>query len=170
MNHCSLSSHQTTSQSVEQTEFQFALSKTIFVVHNTPNLYLDFEMFKRIAHESVYQLIFKYYSEQFLKCVQQHGTVNVHLNMHSFTLSSVDKCKAMFDMLSYINANVGIQFSKLVNKVYVYNTPHVFETVMPMIQKRMDADLKPKVQFLSKKESPSKLAENLHSITHSATY
>lgn len=157
---CSMAHHQP-SLSVEQTDFDYALKKTVYIVHGSSNLYLDFEMFKRIAHESVFPHIIKYYCEQFLKCIHQHGIVNVHLNMHSFTLSSVDKCKSMFDMLSYINMNVGIQFSKLVGKVYVYNTPHVFETVMPMIQKRMDADLKPKVQFVSKKDSASKMNEYL---------
>jgi hypothetical protein len=95
-----------------------------------------------------------------VEILNKHETVELHLNLKSFSVTAAEKYK---DLVLMFYEKYQLNYINHVNAVFVYNTPHVFEAIKTIFVKL--SPLSNTFEFepvlYSSAESPQKLSEVL---------
>lgn len=128
----------------------------------TNKVYVNYQILKHFACSTNYKEIVTH----FLHCIQdaltEHSELELHLNLKSFSVSSLKTHEHAIQL--FLNEFNGNQYVPYIKKMYVYNTPIVFEliqtvfdTLLPNIKKNE------KIEYIYyRDESSIKLKELLH--------
>lgn len=123
-------------------------------------LYVDYVNLRRIIDHVNVDDIVNYFIELVIEILNEYETFDIHINLKSFTISSLEKYKNLVCM--FYNKHK-MDYISHINAVYIYYTPHVFETIKSIFVKLGSFSSNHVVPVLySHKESHVKLTELLN--------
>jgi len=136
-----------------------ALQKTAFLVPNTNKIYMDYPVFKLFANPSNYAVIIQYLFSLYDLAIQRDGSYEIHVNLNSFTVSSIERYKELFQMFYDYSYSASTPYTSLIAQLYIYNTPSILEHAASMWKKIVAADVMKKMAILNRSESEARLEE-----------
>ena len=140
-------------------DISFLLSKTVFITSIRNTVFFDYTIFKTFANPTNYATLVDYTLGLFKKVIDEFGSFQVHVNLDSYTVSGCQRFKDVFTVFIENCLRSNTNFSALLDKLYIYNTPNVMDMIMKIMLPFIDPIVKPKIVLISKKESPSKMNE-----------
>jgi len=146
-------------------QFNFLLSNTVYILPTTSDnisnrIFIDFVNFKRFINRSHFNQVVDYFIGLIIEILKKYETIELHLNLKSFSVTAAEKYK---DLVLLFYERYQVNYINRINSVYVYNTPHVFETIknifvtLSPLSKTFDFE----PVLYSTNESPNKLTELL---------
>lgn len=114
------------------------LSNTVYILTSpttstTSNrIYIDFVNLRRIINNVDINNIVDHFIELIVEILKESETVEIHMNLKSFTISTMEKYKDL--VLMFYNKYKSDYITRI-NAVYIYYTPHVFEAIKTIFVK-----------------------------------
>jgi hypothetical protein len=145
---------------------QFGLNdlfiRTAFVIPNTNKVYINYPALKLFANPSNYESFATYTQSLFLTCMKQYGKFECHINMESLTVTAVERHKKLIEIFARDpSEHGGIEYTKYLTGLYIYNTPSVIESITKLISYLLEPELMEKIITYSKVDTTLKLGELL---------
>jgi hypothetical protein len=146
-------------------QFNFLLANTVYILPLTDNtisnrIFIDFVNFRKFVNSSNFNEVSDHFIGLIVEILKKHKTVELHLNLKSFSITATEKYK---DLVLMFYEKYQVNYVNCINAVYIYNTPHVFEAIKTIFIKLSPLsstfDFEP--VLYSTIESPRKLAELL---------
>jgi hypothetical protein len=146
----------------EKIDIREVLARTYFNIPNTHHVYFDYTVFKIYANPSNYALIVSYAVQMIDACVKKYGFYEMHINLHSFSISALERYRECIDL--YLNECIksNTEYYKVIACLHIYHTPSVFDTIANMLSKLIHPEIKQKVKKYGKTESES-IIQNIFS-------
>jgi hypothetical protein len=143
------------------TEFDINLlfSKAAYVIPNTNKTFIDYTVLKLFANPNNYLDFVMYTNAQFLKCIQQHGSYECHINLDSLTMTAVERHKKLVELFAMEpSERDGIEYTNYLKHTYIYNTPSLIDSITKFVANFLDPIVMARLTKFSKAETPAKLA------------
>ena len=137
------------------------VSKTIFVINGTNNIYIDYNILKAYANPDNYDYIINYIISLYDYCITLYGDFEVHINLMSFTISAAERYNGAIKMFSERCLQNNAQYSFKMKYMKIYNTPSMMETISKLLKPFLDPLVLQKIKMFSKHETPALLNELL---------
>jgi len=150
----------------EQIDLTTVLERTAFIIPNSAAVFLDYSIFKLYANPTTYAAIIDRIFGQFELAIKAYGEYEVHVNLKSITVSSLKRYEEIINMFYARSYSSAIPFSKIVTRLYLYNTPAVMENAASVLKSIIDAEVLTKTTIYGKTDSDwrlDKLAGNMGS-------
>ena len=142
------------------------LQNTVYIIPNTHNIYIDYPVFKLFATNANSEEIINYIISMLSNCIYKYGQYEMHINLKGFSISAAQRYKNSIqlfcDKCYNITSHSDMKFSKLLVKMYIYNTPSIISNITSMFSAFIDPAIPQKLRFYSKDES-QQLLDNLFS-------
>ena len=136
------------------------LGKTIFVVPETSNIYIEYPLLKMYANPDNYVYIIDYIITLYNYCIDLYGYFEIHINLKLFTISAAERYRnAIMDFSQRCLENNG-QYSFKMKCMKIYNTPSMMESISKFLKPFLDPVIVEKIVMYSKEESQT-LLDNL---------
>lgn len=147
---------ETVSNSISQEDLT---ARTVYVVHNTNKIFVDYTIFKLFANPSNYQYLVSYMITLLDYCIENYNSYEVHVNLDTFSVSACHRFKEVIEL--YLNECMkhNTEFTDKLNKMHLYNIPSVFETIQKLLSPFMHEIVKQKIELHKKTESASLLSQ-----------
>jgi hemoglobin-like flavoprotein len=123
------------------------IRNTIYIIPNSCSVYMDYPLFKTYVSPINYQIVVNHIFETINEVIRRCSTFEMHINLSTFTISAAER-------YSHIT-----QYSELMNRMYIYNTPSMIQTISTIMVKYTADSIKLKTSFYTKEESQMKLNE-----------
>lgn len=129
------------------------IANSIYVVLNTNKIYIDYSMFKLYANPDNFDIIISHILNTCKYLITYHKNFEVFINLDKFTVSAAERYKGFIQ--SYVTQclNENTDFSVLMTKMYILNSPSVIELIVKIIKPLVDKNIVDKVFFYKKEES-----------------
>lgn len=148
-------------------QLNFLLMNTIYILPVTDTqgdksvsnrLFIDFVNFRKFVNRSNFDVVVNYFIEAIVKILEEHETFELHVNLKSFSVTATEKYKNIV-LLFYEKYQTN--YVNRIDSVYVYNTPHIFNTIKSIFVKisPLSSTFMIEPTLYDAKESPAKLAE-----------
>lgn len=126
-------------------------------IPNTPNIYLDYNVFKLFANETNYQMIIEKILQRIDECIFTFGHYNIHLNIDSFTVSAGERYYSFIELyvnicLIYSEKN-NFMYSDKLCIMYIYYPPSVLDILDKLFKKTIEKAVREKFIIIPKKDS-----------------
>ena len=112
-------------------------------------------------HEDIYEDIVNHILNLYRECILKHGTFSVNINLNGFTVSAAERYKDCISFFCKKCMNSSTRYSKLIEKMYIYNTPSMVENIALIIKPFIDPNVGQCVVLLSKADSPNMIKQLL---------
>ena len=89
--------------------------------------------------------------------LETYTTIEVHIILESFTVSAAERYKECIKMFCNKCMNSSTQYSKLIEKMCIYNTPSMIEHISLIIKPYIDPNLSQSIILYTKDESSERL-------------
>ena len=114
-----------------------------------PNhIFFDYPLFRTFAQPSMYKDFIEYILGLIQTCVAQHGAFEMHVNLKSFSVTGAQRYLELIRMFCGHCLHSDTEFSKLLTKIYVYNSPKLLESISTLLRGFLDETVKEKIVFL----------------------
>jgi hypothetical protein len=141
------------SQVTNQIGIDELIHKTIYLVPNTNNIFIDYTIFKTYAIPENYSKIVEYILKLFDYCIDNYGEYNSHVNLDTFTISAAERYKSIIECFLTHCISSNSEYSLKLKCLYIYNTPNTFQNISKILMKFIDPIVKKKFIFYDKKTS-----------------
>lgn len=137
----------------EKIDIREVLARTYFNIPNTHHVYFDYTVFKIYANPSNYTMIVSYALQLIDACVKKYGFYEMHINLHSFSISALERYRECIDL--YLNECIksNTEYYNVITCLHLYHTPSVIDTIANMLHKMIHPEIKRKVKKYGKSES-----------------
>ena len=136
--------------------------RTSFIIPNTNKIYITYPLLKLFANPSNYEQFTNYVQSLFLRCINQYGSFECHVNLESLTVTAVERNKKLIEIFARDpSENGGIEYTSYLTTLCMYNTPNVIDNIRQIISYLIEPELMNKITTYNKKESIVKLNELL---------
>jgi hypothetical protein len=137
----------------EKIDIREVLARTYFNIPNTHHVYFDYTVFKIYANPANYTMIISYALELINTCVKKYGYYEMHINLHTFSISALERYKECIDL--YLNECIkaNTEYYNVITCLHIYHTPSVIDTIANMLHKMIHPEIKRKVKKYGKSES-----------------
>lgn len=149
-------------------QFNYLLTNTVFILPlskpsetNISNkIFIDFLNFKKFVTNENFDYVVTYFISLIVEILQIYETFELHVNLNSFTISACEKYK---DIVLLFYEKFQVNYINRIDSLYVYNTPHIFETIRTIFTKLspLSSTFMIEPVLYDKKESPAKMADIL---------
>ena len=113
-----------------------------------PNhIFFDYTIFKTFARPELFSMFCEYILSLIDTCIQNHGGFEMHLNLKSFSVTAAQRYSEMIRMFCKQCLSADTQYSKLLTKMYVYNSPKIIGTISACFVGFMDDHVRSKIEF-----------------------
>ena len=127
------------------------VSKTVYIVPDTNNIFFDYNIFKTYATPSNYQIIVDTIISNIIFVINKYGTFQVHLNLNTLTVTGLDRYQSIFHLYYNTCCSKGLYYDKdKIDKFIIFNTPMIINTLIPLIVKYTDSSIKSKIVCIKK--------------------
>ncbi|MFY7728467.1 MAG: hypothetical protein ACOVRN_03010 [Flavobacterium sp.] len=145
---------------------QFGLNdlfiRTSFIIPNTNRVYINYPALKLFANPSNYEDFVNHTQSLFIKCINLYGNYECHVNLESLTVTAVERHKKLIEIFARDPSETGgIEYTKFLTALYIYNTPNVIETITRLISYLLEPELMQKIVTYNKADTTLKLSELL---------
>lgn len=141
------------------------LKSTVYIIPNTNKIYLNYLLFKTFANNSNNNEIIDYIIELLCQCINTYGQYEMHINLHSFSISAAERYKSSIQLFCEkcysLNNTCNVNFAGMLIHMYIYNTPSVISTITQLFKPFIDPLLNQKLIFITKDQSPLLLEQLL---------
>jgi hypothetical protein len=133
------------------------LHHTMYNIPNTNKVYLNYPIFKQYANENNQEIIVNYFVELLSQSIKEHKMIEFHLNVNTLTVSATERYKKIIELFAQGCLKNATSFTNSISFLYIYYTPHMFETIFKFVRPFMDPLLVKKIIKYSKNESDVKI-------------
>lgn len=146
-----------------QMDVKQLIKESIFIVGETSNVFINYNLIKHYISMNILNDIFEHLIECYMKCIDTHGTIILHIDLNSITISALDRYKeiinVLFNKFKERSDSTNIFFSSYTDKIVYYNTPsfmqHILLVLKPyMMMSKIDMS---KIKLIDKSESVEKI-------------
>lgn len=137
---------------------QILLERTFQHIPNTNRIFVNYPMFKTFMCPETYKLSIDYILGIGQMIVQNYGTLEVHIDVQSFTPTAAERYK---DFVLQICKECELRqtnFSGYLTKMNIYNCPALADHVARMIWGILPVETRGKVNLFQKDVSPELIA------------
>lgn len=130
------------------------IENTVYLIPDTNSIYIDYPVFKMYATISNYQIFIDRFINIMKASIVDYGAFQVHINLKSFSISSIEKYQNFFQMYYNSCISQGLLYNdKIVEKIIIYNTPSIITSISVMIIKYTEPSIKNKIVYHDKNVS-----------------
>jgi hypothetical protein len=113
-----------------------------------PNLiFFDYTTFKTFARPDLFADFAQYILTLMQACIRLHGAFEMHVNLKSFSVTAAQRYSEMIRMFCKQCLCSDAEFSNLLTKMYVYNSPKILGAVTACFAGFVDDRVKSKIVF-----------------------
>jgi hypothetical protein len=134
------------------------VNKTVFVIDDV-NIFFDYGVFKVYATNDTYPIILNHILSLVDTCIQKHGYYHFHMDLNTFSVSAAERYKQFIEKFVESCINSKTTYSYYLRLFCIYNTPSSIDMIKKLFDRFIPAEVKTKLMFYSKTESPLKLTE-----------
>lgn len=137
------------------------LKNTIYIIPNTNKVFIYYPLFKQFASDNIKEPIIEYIINILIECISIYGHYELHVDLNGFSISAAERYKLSIQL--FCNKCLGLKearFAELVDRLYIYNTPSIMESIIQIFSPFIDPIIPRKLVFYSKTVSQS-LLDNL---------
>jgi len=131
------------------------IANSIYVVLNTNKIYIDYPIFKIYANPDNFDIVISHIINTCKYLITYHKTFEVYINLDKFTVSAAERYKGLIQKYCSNCLNENTDFSILMTKMSILNSPSVIELIIKIIKPLVDKNIVDKVFFYKKEESLS---------------
>ena len=114
-----------------------------------PNqIFFDYTVFKTFARPDLFTDFNNYVVALMKLCIARHGGFEMHLNLKSFSVTAAQRYSDMIRMFCAQCLNNETEFSKLLTKMCVYNSPKILGTISACFVGFVDDHVRSKIVFM----------------------
>jgi hypothetical protein len=129
------------------------LNNTVFLLPGKNIIFIDYQVFKIYMVKEIYPLLIRHFIQLLNKLLNSYSTFEVHVNLKSLTISSLQKYSDIFSLFYDICDKEQIIFSKYITKCCLYNVSGSIDAISKLIKQFVDDSVKKTVLFYNEKES-----------------
>jgi hypothetical protein len=129
---------------------ELALQNTVFIMSESNCVFLNYEIFKYYGNPENYEQIVNYIISLILLCISKYEKYEFHVNLNSFTISAVERYMSIIKIFSDTCLSQDTQFSILLDKLVIYNTPTVINDISKLLKSMIDPIILTKIQLNGK--------------------
>ena len=134
--------------------------RTAFIIPGTPKVYINYPLLKLFINPSNYEQFVSYTQSLFIACINLHGCYECHVNLDSLTASAVERHRKLIEIFAQDHTiHGGVEFTKYLNMLYIYNTPSTVDSITKLVSYLLDPALLQKITTYTKAETTLKLSE-----------
>jgi hypothetical protein len=134
------------------------LDQLIIRVPNTNKICVHYPVFQRLATEANYATIIQYMEFQVNRLRTEYDSIEVHLNLNLFTISSLTKYYRFIEMFIEVLPRIEPHLSYF----HVYYTPTVIEQLLKIFKRVRETSTGTyQTVFYNTKESPREIGNLL---------
>jgi hypothetical protein len=137
----------TVSQSMNLDEL---INKTVYIIHDTNKVFLDYTMFKLFANPSNYDILVRYIVQLSSECIDKYGFFEAHVNLDSFTVSACHRYKEVIEKFLGECMKHETVFTEKIVVMHIYNIPHFFDTIQRILAPLIHDNVKKKIELHDK--------------------
>ena len=138
---------------------QILLEQTFQRIPNTNRIFVNYPMFKTFMCPETYKLSVEYVLELGNVILQQCGTLEVHIDVNTFTPTAAERYKDFIAQICKECEKRGTNFSMFLDKLNVYNCPTLADQVARMIWCILPVETRDKIKLFQKDVSPEMIAQ-----------
>jgi hemoglobin-like flavoprotein len=135
------------------------IRNTIYIIPNSCSVYMDYPLFKTYVSPINYQIVVNHIFETINEVIRRCSTFEMHINLSTFTISAAERYSQIIQSFCNECCKNNTQYSELMNRMYIYNTPSMIQTISTIMVKYTADSIKLKTSFYTKEESQMKLNE-----------
>lgn len=114
-----------------------------------PNaIVFDYPTFKTFANAEMFADFTDYILSLIQKCIHEHGSFEMHLNLQKFSVTGAQRYSDMIRMFCRQCLRCETEFSKLLTKMYLYNSPRILGSISALLIGFVDDHVRSKIEFI----------------------
>ena len=129
------------------------LSSMLIILPNSHHLFFDYTVFKTFATPELCDTIIQYAVSKIRHCLNTYGVYEMHVNLHSFSVSAFHRYKPMIEAYSNELDTNHKNFHEHIKAMHIYNVPVSIETITQLISPFFNSTVKDKVILYDKESS-----------------
>lgn len=123
--------------------------KAIFVRKSTNSIFFDYPTFKTFARsEEIHSAFTEYILTLIRECIDKYGSFEMHMNLKSFSITAAQRYSNIIRMFCNRCLQCNTEFSKLLTKMYLYNSPRILGSISAIFIGFLDDHVRSKIQFI----------------------
>jgi len=138
---------------------QILLARTFQHIPNTDRIFVNYPMFKSFMCPETYKLSIDYLLEMGNFIVQTYGTLEVHIDVQSFTPTAAERFKGFIVQIVKECEIRSTSFSVYLARMNIYNCPALADHVARMIWGILPVETSGKIHLYQKDVSPDLIAK-----------
>ncbi len=132
------------------------LNNTAYILNGTNKVYFDYTVFKTYATPEIFPHVVNHIKQLNIQAIQMHGSFETQVNWATYTISAHERYKDIFRLFSLAHTDDCIyDFSALLTKFNVYNTPTIMNIISTFITPFIDPVVISKITLHDKLASQS---------------
>jgi len=131
-----------------------AIKNTVFLLPDSNRVFLNYEIFKYYGHEGNYETVVNYILSIIMLCISKFETFEFHVNLQSFTISAAQRYKPAIQLFMQKCISEKTEFSKLLSKMVIYNTPQLMSEIAIFFKPMIDPMVTDKIVLYKREETP----------------
>lgn len=129
------------------------IDNTVYAIDGKNIVFINYPIFKFYANPDNYNQIIEHIIAVFKYVIQYYNNYEIYINLDSFTVSAAERYKEVIRIFCDTCLKDGTNFSGLLNKFHILNTPNVMEMIIKILKPLADPLVIEKIQFYTKTES-----------------
>jgi hypothetical protein len=130
------------------------ISNTVYVIGNTNKIFINYSFFKTYAAVDNYHQIIDKFIDLFLNTIKTFGSIELHIDAKTLTTTAIERYKVVLQLYNDCSIKRGLIYDdKILDKIYIYNSPAVINILSILIARFTDRSIKNKLISISKNES-----------------
>jgi len=121
------------------------LESCIIYIPDTYQIYVDYTMFKSFIIPELYDTIINYTIHKIIYCIQKYGKIELHINLHTFSVSAYNRYKECIILYSKKLQSTVPNFPTLLVAMHLYNIPSCIETISQLLGTLLPQETRRKV-------------------------
>lgn len=142
----------------ESIDLNTLIDNTVYAIPDKNIIFINYPVFKYYANPENYNQIIEHIINVFKYVIKYYGSYDVYINLNSFTVSAAERYKEIIQIFCNTCLNDCTNFSELLVKFHILNTPTVMEMIIKILKPLADPLVVQKIKFYNKDESAELVA------------
>jgi hypothetical protein len=121
--------------------------KTIYIIPQTNQIFIDYPVFKTYVNSSVYDMIIQHLLQIIDTTLGQFQYFELHINMNTFTPTAAQRYIDIINLFINKCLNYPLYINKL-SQIYMYNAPKMFDQIMRLFSGIINDEIKTKITLV----------------------
>lgn len=136
----------------ESIDLNTLIDNTVYAIPGKNIVFINYPVFKLYANPDNYTQIIDHIITVFKYIIEYYNTFDVYINLSTFTVSAAERYKEVIRLFCDSCFNDGTNFSELLIKFHILNTPSVMEMIVKILKPLANPLVIDKIAFHTKEE------------------